>query len=109
MPEGILLIWHAYDIDASMKPLLSRMNHRVDSWIGGYGFELATAKTELALLTENRIPIIRTMLIAEVVVQTKAVASYLSCRATRRKWPVTEVSSCAHQRAVMINIIETSH
>ena len=85
MPEGAFLVGYADDIavviiarDADLAQLLlNQVMRRVYSWLEDRGLELATAKTEIMLLTKRHINTLCPFRVGDATVQTRNAVKYL--------------------------------
>ena len=85
MPDGCFLIGYADDVAAlitardveAAQLRLGQVMYRVRHWILDHRLELAMAKTEVVLLTKNRIPHLFSVQVGHVTAHTKAAVKYL--------------------------------
>ena len=85
MPEGAFLVGYADDIavvivarDADLAQLLlNQVMRRVYSWLENRGLELATAKTEIVLLTKKHINTLCPFRVGDATVQARNAVKYL--------------------------------
>lgn len=85
MPDDVYLVGYADDLAAivvarDVEDAQRRLNQamrRVAAWMEDHGLQLATEKTEIAFLTERRIPLQITMRVGTEEVTTSATVKYL--------------------------------
>ena len=88
--EGAFLVGYADDIavvivarDADLAQLLlNQVMRRVYSWLEDRGLELATAKTEIVLLTKRHINTLCPFQVGDGMVQARNAVKYLGVRLT---------------------------
>lgn len=85
MPKDTFLVGYADDVAAVIVARstelaqfsLNQVMRQVNGWMEQHGLSLATAKTEIVLLTKKRIPTIVPMIVGTETIQTKEAAKYL--------------------------------